>query len=244
MFRVLAIFLCTALLLSGCQKKLLYSDLDQRQANEMVAALGSHDIEAAKSQNNSDSWDIMVAQEDFSRALDVLRKEGLPGERFSNLGQIFEKKGMISSPTEERARYTYAKSQELSETISTIHGVVSARVHIALSKEDVLAGTLTPASASVLIIHKPTVDLSTHIVDIKSLLVNSIESLKYEHVSVVLFPTAEESISEPVAAEASMGGGGNSLRNIILTILTVLVILFIVGRTRQNSRRLPSRYRR
>ena len=48
------------------------------------------------------------------------------------MGQIFRKEGLVSSPLEERARYIYALSQELANTLSQMDGVITARVHVVL----------------------------------------------------------------------------------------------------------------
>ena len=64
-----------------------------------------------------------------------MHNNGFPRGQFTTIGEVFKKSGMVSSPTEDRIRFMYALSQSLSETISQIDGVVTARVHIVLPEE-------------------------------------------------------------------------------------------------------------
>jgi type III secretion protein J len=87
----------------------------------------------------------------MSRAIELLRRQGFPRERFTDLGQIFQKQGLISSPMEERVRYTYGLSQMLAETLTQIDGVLSARVLIVLPEEAAFGQKPAPSSASVFV---------------------------------------------------------------------------------------------
>ena len=82
-----------------------------------------------------------------------MRENNLPRSEFDTMGNVFAAKGMISSATEEKARMTYALSQELSDTFSRIDGVLTARVHVVLQTEDLATGKTTPASAAVFLRH-------------------------------------------------------------------------------------------
>jgi len=112
--------------------------------------------------------------------------EGLPRERYAKMGEIFRKEGLISSPLEERARYIWALSQEISSTLSQIDGVIKARVHVVLPERSAGGDPSLPSSAAVFIKHKTGVNLEDSVAQIKRLVANSIPGLSGEKVSVIL----------------------------------------------------------
>ncbi|MCJ2189091.1 type III secretion system inner membrane ring lipoprotein SctJ [Novosphingobium beihaiensis] len=174
--------------LAACGQQEVYGDLPESQANEAVAALRQADVDATKKMAGEGRWSIAVAPEDFAHAVEVLDARGLPGDHFASLGEVFEKKGFVSSPVEERARLIYGLSQELSHTVSEIDGVVQARVHLAIPEPDPLSNTMKPSSAAVFVKYRPGYDLRSETGAIKSLVTNSIEGLAYDRVSVVMVP--------------------------------------------------------
>jgi type III secretion protein J len=176
-----------ALLLAACSRQELYSQLTERQANEMVAALRSANIDAEK-QSQEGRFSVLTASGDFSRAVQVLNAQGLPRETFDTMGKVFKREGFVSSPLEEHARLLHAMSQEISNTLANIDGVVTARVHLVVPARNPLADKPQPAAASVFIKHRPDRDLSAQVAQIKALVVNSVEGLAYDNVTVALFP--------------------------------------------------------
>lgn len=177
------------LALAGCGTQEIYGHLKESQANDMIAVLRDADISAGKSSDKDGQWSVTVSPDRFSDAIQVLRANGLPRDDFASLGSIFEKKGLVSSPTEERARLIYGLSQELSRTVSEIDGVVQARVHLAMPEADPLSDRVKPASAAVFVKYQPGFDLRGQTGAIKSLVTNSIEGLAYDKVSVVMVPS-------------------------------------------------------
>jgi type III secretion protein J len=175
------------LILAGCKVE-LYSNLDEKETNEMLAILLQTGIDGDKVQGKEMTWGLHVEKGDIARAVAVLQQSGYPKDRFANIGEIFKKEGLVSSPLEERVRFIYALSQEISEMLSHINGVLVARTQIVLPKNDPLSDNLQPSSASVFIKHRPGSNLEDNIPRIKKLVVNSIEGLTYEKVTVVLFP--------------------------------------------------------
>lgn len=201
--------------LCSCKSE-LYEHLDERDANEMLAALYSGGVQAGKSTTDDKTWQILVETRDMPKALGIVTEHGLPHERFASVGEIFKKEGLVSTPSEERMRYVYAVSQELSNTLSQIDGVLVARVHPVIPANDPLATQIRPASASVFIKYRRDADLRAQAPLIKDLVMRSIEGLQYENISLT-FVVAEELphattapawISEGRSVKAAFGGFG------------------------------------
>jgi type III secretion protein J len=193
-----ALALCLVVLLSACGEQELYTGLSQRQANEMTAMLRNAGIDAQKVARDGDRYAVLAPRDNFSQAIELLRANGYPRDGYDTLGQVFKKEGFISSPMEERARFSHAVSQEISNTIASIDGVVVARVHLVVPERDPLSDKPKPSSASVFIKHRPGVDLSGRVGQVKALVVNAIEGLPYDNVTVALFT------AEPLPARSAL----------------------------------------
>lgn len=217
--------------LAGCGEQELFSKLSEGEANEVVAALGQADIAASKNQAGKEGWSIAVDPDNFSRSVEVLKAKGLPRQAYSSLGQVFEKKGFVSSPIEERARFIFGLSQELSHTVSAIDGVVEARVHLAIPEADPLSDKIKPSSAAVFVKYQPGFDLRAETGAIKALITNSVEGLSYDRVSVVMVPSqaARETSGMALEGNSSLATAG------ILGALGVagLGAVFLRGRRRR-----------
>jgi type III secretion protein J len=175
------------LLLSACEAE-LYNNLDQRQANEMVATLQQHGIPAQRTVVKGGQYTVVVDKARFADSIAVLKEAGLPKQEFQTMGQIFKKDGLVSSPMQERAQMIFALSQELSRTVSEIDGVLSARVHLVLPENDPLRQQLVPSSASVFIRHRSNAPVGTLVPQVKMLVANGVAGLSYDKVSVILVP--------------------------------------------------------
>jgi type III secretion protein J len=189
--------------LAGCGDQTLYSKLDERRANEMVAVLRLAGIPADKSADET-GYAVSAPKDDFARAVQTLQALGLPREDFDSLGKVFKREGFVSTPLEEHSRLIHALSQEISHTVSSIDGVLLARVTLVVPEKHPLSDKIVPSSASVLIKHRPGLDVDTLVPKIKALVVNSVEGLPYESVTVV--PFAAEDMSSLAAPERREGG--------------------------------------
>lgn len=189
-----------ALLLVGCGQQILYTNLPEKEVNEMVAILSSNHVSCDKISGSEGLWNMIVNKEQFSEAVLLLNEAGYPRDSFSSLGEAFKKSGLVSSPLEERIRFMHALSEELSETLTHIHGVVTARVHIVLPDNDPYTEKISPSSASVFISYLQQVNLEDCVRDIKQLITNSIEGLSYDKVNVSLFPASNPNERLPLTS--------------------------------------------
>lgn len=191
------LLILSLLLLVGCDRVELYSNLDEQDVNEMQAILLRQGIDCEKTIGKEETYGLLVAKRQMAAAVEILKGHGFPREKFTDMGTIFKKEGLVSSPEEDRIRFIYGLSQEVGATITQIDGVISARVHIVLPENDPLSEYFQPSSAAVFIKYRQTMDIQQLIHPIKQLVVNSIEGLNYEKVSVVPFACAVVSAVPP-----------------------------------------------
>ena len=184
----LSLVVAAALLLAGCDTETtLHSGLEELQANLVMAALIDAGISCHKAPGEEGTWNVMVSEQKFADAVNLLEKKGLPRRAHMGIGEVFKKTGMISSPSEERIRFMDALAQDLARTISMIDGVVDARVHVVIPENDPFARNTLPSSAAVAIRSRWDADVSDIVPSVKGLVKNAIEGLQYEKIMVTIF---------------------------------------------------------
>lgn len=234
--------LAAVLFLAAC-KEAVHSDLNERVANEMIAVLYAEGISASKEPLKKGKYAIMVAKPDFGLALTVLTKVGLPRETFSTIGDVFPDDSVVGTAFEERARFSFALSQELARTLTEVEGVQHARVHVVIPEKGRFADKAPPSKAALAIYHKHDFEKALHLPQIKKLVAFSVPNLSYDNVSVSLFPAGALSDATllPVAPTGSAIAASNSftarfvnmdndLVSILLMALALLTGFFLVLR--------------
>ncbi len=155
----------------------------------MLSILLNNQITAEKTfDKKAGTYFLHVEESQIPKAVALLKEYGYPKEKVATVGELFKKDGLISSPLEERARFIFALSQSVQETLSQIDGVLVARVHVVLPENNPLEKEVKPSSASVFIKYNPAYRLEDMKSEIKLIVERSIEGLTYDKVSVVMVP--------------------------------------------------------
>ena len=231
----------------GCDKTEILSGLEEKQANQVLVALGSNGISAKKTGlANKTGISIIVESSNSDKALSILSNLNLPKNEPNGINEMYAETGIIPTPSEERARFTKAVSGELEKSLLTIERVVDAKVHIVLpdpfSKK--IYNSLVSSTASVLVKYIKGKDGEIPISEenVKKLIAGGVEGLKPENVSVITVKSSFNKFnSEPESFKSStffgikvdsagifklkMIFGSLSLLVLILAILLVYIIL-------------------
>ncbi len=194
-----------AVSLSACKTQ-LQADLGETEANEMLAILLNHDLDAAKQAGKENRYELIVEQEQLAKAIDLLKSFGYPKRQFDSVGKVFAQQGVISSPKEERIRYIYALSQEMAQALNSLDGVVEAYVQVVLPDNNPFQEKLSPSSASVLIRHHRDAAVDILVPQIKQFVANAVEGLKYDRVSISMIPATNPFVREASQPTMSLLG--------------------------------------
>lgn len=185
--------LLLAVLMAACAPKVeLMAAIPESDANEVLGALQNAGITAEKVPGKEGMVGLQIAADQLGRAMELLREKGLPRERFAGMGQVFKKEGLISSPLEERARYLYALTQELSGTLNQIDGVIVARVHVVLPERSTGAEAAVPSSAAVFLKYQEGYDMELVQPLVRRLVINSIPGLTADKLTIVMVPSQSQ----------------------------------------------------
>jgi type III secretion protein J len=222
----------------GC-KEVLYSRLSEQQANEVLAALNESQIPASKSKVEDNIWQVSVEDDRIGEAASVLRSQGLPREKHVSMGELFKQDGMIPSQTAERIRFVFSLSEELGVTVKKIPGVLDARVHVVIPKNDPLSNHVAPSSASVFIKHYADTNIGLLSPSIKDLVVASVEGLEHKNVALFTFalPTPSPSTREP-KSQAVVALQAAPIGSLALIGSSIAVFTGLALRRRSTRRKL------
>ena len=227
------LYLLPLVLLTAC-KTSLFEGLDEDQANRIIAVLSHHGINGSKERGADRTWTVSVDGGDAVSATELAGAYALPRGGHANLGELFKREGLISSPEEDHVRYVYGITQELSETLEKIDGVLIARVHVVDPPRDPLSGPSSSPSASVLLRYRSDYNLEPMRERIRALVAGAVEGLTTDRVYVTLVAVTPVLTPAEVCAQtgrctpASDTAGGNTTLTLIgLTIMGMLLIVSV-----------------
>jgi type III secretion protein J len=211
-----AFFLC------ACSQQ-LFGTLDENAANQVVGALRGEGLAAEKSKAGDEFWRVTVPNDDFARAVQILKRRNLPPRQFDGLGVVFKKESLVSTPTEERARLIHATSQELERSLMEMDGVLIARVHPVIPPHDPLNPGKVGATASVLIKYRQGAEVAGREAMVRGLVAAGVEGLAYDDVRVFMVA------AEPQAAVPDEPPVTRAVPPVFWGILGVLLGLLLLA---------------
>lgn len=188
----LLIVIFSSLILIACSnsQSVIVKNVDQDSANSIMLLLAQNHINVNTTINKDGSINMTVASSKILEALTILKNNGLPSQKYTNMGEVFKKDGLISSPLEEHNRDLYATNQEIARMLNMIDGVLDADVKVSIPlPNDKLWDTEVPKpSAAVVIKYKQGSRIDLRINKIKTIVARSVAGLSPDMVEVVAFP--------------------------------------------------------
>lgn len=217
------------LALTGCAVPVA-TGLDEGDANRVVVALDQAGIDAAKEVDptNEGRFRVTVPRDDAARALATMNDEQLPRAKARGLLDAADRGQLVPSQAAEHAQLVVGLSGELERSLSSIDGVLGARVHLNLPARDGLRDGPPPkATASVLLEHRGTTPPLT-VESIQRLVAGGAPGLLPADVAVVLVSKgARPAAARPDLAHVgpiTVARGSMTTLKIALAGLVVLVL--------------------
>jgi type III secretion system YscJ/HrcJ family lipoprotein len=237
---LLVVLFC--ILLTACDQELL-KGLDQRQANEVLAVLQQANISAKKQDSGKLGYSIQVDEADFAKSVQLLKTNDLPSKARVEIAQMFPADSLATSPRAEKARLYSGIEQRLEQSLLVLPSVVKARLHLSYDVESSASRQQTaPSHLSVLVVYRNTEDESVMINNIKRFLKNSLPSVSYEDISVVLTKANQEPQITPREVEPHFTVSPLFYATVSMAVLVVagLIVFFLRNRssrvkTKQNQ---------
>lgn len=194
-----------ALLAIGCTSPIAAA-LEEPDANRVVTALDHVGIDATKEADPQaeGKYRVTVARDDAARALAALAEEELPRPKPHGLLDAVDKGALVPSAASEQAQLVAGMAGELEKTLTSIDGILAARVHLSVPpREPLRDGPREKATASVLLEHRGTTPPITEDA-VRRLVAGGVSGLERENVQVILVARG----ARPAPKESQLGHVG------------------------------------
>lgn len=239
-------YLCLILVLflTGCKVE-LYRNLPQDEANQMVALLMLNHIDVnSEIDSKTGKVTLQIEKDKFIDAVEILRQNGYPKTQYVGIEDLFPAGQLVSSPAQEEAKMRYLKEQQLERTLSSMDGVISARVSIAQAdnSEGNIDNSTPEKSVAVYIKYSQEVNMSGVEAQIRNLIKNAISGLQSDKISLFLQPAEFRYQPQKIQTNQQWQYLQNYIvankTLILLTFTAIFIVVFaavIFGRRKDKS---------
>ncbi|HTV87274.1 MAG TPA: type III secretion inner membrane ring lipoprotein SctJ [Dyella sp.] len=233
-----------ALLIAGCSPA-FREGLNEKQADDVVVMLQLQGIKASKTHAKDGTWSVEVESSGESTAEQVMQAYDRPRQPHPTLGDVFPGGSLLPSETEERIRYEYALSEQLSDTLERIDGVLTARVHVAIPEQDPRRTEPVPPSAAAMIRYRSDQRMDLLRPQIKRLIADSLTGGSPDNVDLLMVPVypivQDEAIQEVKTYAGLRYRASEWARVVFLTglpwlVAFLLLVLMIKAMGRSENR--------
>lgn len=189
-FSILFVFLIGLLIYSNIKsndEKLNFTIASNLTKNQVM--LASSELEAAgipfSIVGNGDSLALKTNKENVNIAkIKLVTSEAVTNKHTG--WEIFDKSSLGSTNFENNVKYLRATEGELSRSLESLYGVMSASVKIAIPKETVFTETKTDPTASAVLSLKPGITLTPKQIEgIKNFIASAVPNLKPENIKLI-----------------------------------------------------------
>ncbi|SFN66159.1 type III secretion protein J [Izhakiella capsodis] len=187
-----------SLILCACHDETLLSHLTQQQANQVLSVLQRNNIVAQKDGSFKEGYTVTVNKSEDTAALSIINQYQLPWAAEVQIAQAFPTNSMVASPGSEQARVLSLQEQRLEQSLRMISQVANVSVNVSyLPFNDDTTYQKPETHVGVLITYEGHIDDDLFISQVKSLIKNSFNDVRYDNISVVLFPAPKIQYAPP-----------------------------------------------
>ena len=219
-------YLVAVVCLTACQEQIVH-DLSERDANRVINHLSEARLHPRKIKQPDGRWAIAVAHDEMVPALGYLDTRRVLARRDTTAGA--GKGTIIPSREEQWFRYERSVALSIEESLSTLPGVLEARVHLNLPDDDPLLGEAAPGSGSGSVLLVVDSRFSAGEGEVSEL-VGGAAGLKPELVRILTSTTSETLVPALVgAAEPTSLPAVSMIERVVPTDLSIVAIVMFSG---------------
>ena len=179
------------LAVAGCADVPVAQDLDQAQANQIVASLHDRGIaaEASRQTGAGGKYQVQVKRGDYSAAIAIMRDQNLPSPNKISLDELLASRGLVPNTREiEIMRLERAQAADIEETLENNPAVISARLVVRTKTLSDESQSVTPSVAAVVLLRPETSLDRQQVLDI---IARAVPGVSPDQITL-LFYTAEQ----------------------------------------------------